>query len=148
MSKRRKIIISSEYEKLLEDFYNQLDDDTFLDNSFEDEDNLPVVVIAPELSPDDDDDDDDDVIDELELDDADKVVEEPHIPSFPWEQGFANLDEVTNYKNFDPIPPQEHATFWYSNKNKLYVVEWETTQEENVHQSGRLPAFHILSKRV
>ena len=148
MSKRRKIIISSEYEKLLEDFYNQLDDDTFLDNSFEDEDNLPVVVIAPELSPDDDDDDDDDVIDELELDDADKVVEEPHIPSLPWEQGFANLDEVTNYKNFDPIPPQEHATFWYSNKNKLYVVEWETTQEENVHQSGRLPAFHILSKRV
>ena len=149
MSKRRKIIISSEHEKLLEDFYNQLDDDTFLDNSFEDEDNLPVVVIAPELSPDDDDDDDDDdVIDELELDDADKVVEEPHIPSLPWEQGFANLDEVTNYKNFDPIPPQEHATFWYSNKNKLYVVEWETTQEENVHQSGRLPAFHILSKRV
>ena len=148
MSKRRKIIISSEHEKLLEDFYNQLDDDTFLDNSFEDEDNLPVVVIAPELSPDDDDDDDDDVIDELELDDADKVVEEPHIPSLPWEQGFANHDEVTNYKNFDPIPPQEHATFWYSNKNKLYVVEWETTQEENVHQSGRLPAFHILSKRV
>ena len=54
MSKRRKIIISSDQEKLLEDFYDQLDDDTFLGNSFEDEDNLPVVVIAPELSSDDD----------------------------------------------------------------------------------------------
>ena len=53
MSKRRKIIISSDQEKLLEDFYDQLDD-TFLGNSFEDEDNLPVVVIAPELSSDDD----------------------------------------------------------------------------------------------
>ena len=71
-----------------------MDDDTFLGNSFEDEDN----------------------------------------------QGLANLDEVTNYENFDQIPPQEHATFWYSNKNKSNVVEWETTQEDNVHQSGRPPA--------
>ena len=47
---------SSDQEKLLEDFYDQLDNDTFLGNSFEDEDNLPVVPIAPELSSDDDDD--------------------------------------------------------------------------------------------
>ena len=95
-----------------------MDDDTFLDNSFEDEDNLPVVVIAPELSS-----DVVDVIDELQLDDADNVVEEPHIPSLPQKQWFANLDEVTNYKNFDPIPPQEHAIFCYSNKNNSCVVE-------------------------
>ena len=44
-------------------------DDNFLSNSFEDEDNLPVVAIAPELQS-----DDDDVINELELDDADNVV--------------------------------------------------------------------------
>ena len=50
------IMTSSDQEKLLEDFYDQLDNDTFLGNSFEDEDNLPVVSIAPELSSDDDDD--------------------------------------------------------------------------------------------
>ena len=112
---------SSDQEKLLEDFFDQLDDEAFLGNSFEDKDNLPVVVIAPKLSYDDD--DDDDVIDELEVDDANNVVKEPHVSSLPWKQGFANLDEVTNYENFDPIPLQEHVTFWYSNKNKSYVVK-------------------------
>ena len=67
---------SSDQEKPFEDFYDQLDDGTFLGNSFEDEDDLAVVAIAPKLSSDDDD-DDDDVIDELELDNADNVVEEP-----------------------------------------------------------------------
>ena len=52
-------------------------DDNFLSNSFEDEDNLPVVAIAPELPS-----DDDDVIDELELDDADNVVKEQPVPNF------------------------------------------------------------------
>ena len=86
------------------------------------------------------------IIDELELDDADNAIEEPHVPSLPRKQRFAYLDEITSYENFDPIPPQEHATFWYSNKNKSYVVEWETTREENVHQSGGLPACNVLSK--
>ena len=63
------------------------------------------------------------------------------VPSLPRKQGFANLDEVKNYKNVDLIPLQEHATFWYSNKTK-----WEKTREENVHQSGRLPAPNVLSK--
>ena len=76
-------------------------DDTFLSNSFEDEDNLPVVAIAPELPS-----DDDDIIDELELDDADNVVKEPQVPSLPRKQGFANLYEVANYESFDPIPPR------------------------------------------
>ena len=99
MSKRRKIITSRDQEKLLEDFYDQLDNGTFLGNSFENGDNLPVVAIAPESSSDDDNNnnDDDDVIDELELDDADNVVEELHFPSLPQKQGFANLDEVANY---------------------------------------------------
>ena len=56
MTKHRMIMTSSDQEKLLEDFYDQLDNDTFLGNSFEDEDNLLVVSIAPELSSDDDDD--------------------------------------------------------------------------------------------
>ena len=120
-----------------------MDDGTFFGNLFEDEDNLPVVAIAPELSSDDDDNDD-----ELELDDADNVVEEPHVTSLPRKQGFANIVEVTNYENFDPIPHQEHATFRYSNKSKLYVVEWETTREENVHRSGRFPARNVLSNRA
>ena len=109
-----------------------MDDDTFLGNSFEDEDNLPVVAIAPELSS-----DVVDIIDELQ---------EPHIPSLLQKQWFANLNEVTNYKTFDPIPPQEHAIFWYSNKNNTCVVEWETTWEESFHQSDRLPACNVLSK--
>ena len=120
-----------------------MDDGTFLGNSFEDEDNLPVVAIAPELSS-----DVDDVIDELELDDADNVIEESHVPSLPRKQWFANLDEVTNYKHFDPISPQEHATFWYSKKNNSYVEEWETTWEKSFPQSGRLPACNVLSKRT
>ena len=84
---------SSDQEKPFEDFYGQLDDDTFLGNSFEDEDDLAVVAIAPELSSDDD---DDDVIDELQLDNADNAVEEPQVSSLPRKQWFANLDEVTN----------------------------------------------------
>ena len=122
-----------------------MNDDTFLGNSFEDEDNHSVIAIAPKLSSSSD---DDDVIDEFELDDADNVVEEPHVPSLPRKQGFANLDEVTNYENFNLILPQEHANFWYSSKNKSYVVEWEATREENVRQSGRPPAQNLLPKRA
>ena len=122
-----------------------MNDDTFLGNSFEDEDNHSVIAIAPKLSSSSD---DDDVIDEFELDDADNVVEEPHVPSLPRKQGFANLDEVTNYENFNLILPQEHANFWYSSKNKSYVVEWEATREENVRQSGRPPAQNLLLKRA
>ena len=40
---------SSNQKKLLEDFYDQLDNDTFLGTSFEDEE-VAVVAIAPELS--------------------------------------------------------------------------------------------------
>ena len=122
-----------------------MNDDTFLGNSFEDEDNHSVIAIAPKLSSSSD---DDDVIDEFELDDADNVVEEPHVPSLPRKQGFANLDEVMNYENFNLILPQEHANFWYSSKNKSYVVEWEATREENVRQSGRPPAQNLLPKRA
>ena len=122
-----------------------MNDDTFLGNSFEDEDNHSVIAIAPKLSSSSD---DDDVIDEFELDGADNVVEEPHVPSLPRKQGFANLDEVTNYENFNLILPQEHANFWYSSKNKSYVVEWEATREENVRQSGRPPAQNLLPKRA
>ena len=122
-----------------------MNDDTFLGNSFEDEDNHSVIAIAPKLSSSSD---DDDVIDEFELDDADNVVEEPHVPSLPRKQGFANLDEVTNYENFNLILPQEHANFWYSSKNKSYVVEWEAIREENVRQSGRPPAQNLLLKRA
>ena len=121
-----------------------MNDDTFLGNSFEDEDNHSVIAIAPKLSSSSD----DDVIDEFELDDADNVVEEPHVPSLPRKQGFANLDEVMNYENFNLILPQEHANFWYSSKNKSYVVEWEATREENVRQSGRPPAHNVLPKRA
>ena len=122
-----------------------MNDDTFLGNSFEDEDNHSVIAIAPKLSSSSD---DDDVIDEFELDDADNVVEEPHVPSLPRKQGFANLYEVMNYENFNLILPQEHANFWYSSKNKSYVVEWEATREENVRQSGRPPAHNVLPKRA
>ena len=122
-----------------------MNDDTFLGNSFEDEDNHSVIAIAPKLSSSSD---DDDVIDEFELDDADNVVEEPHVPSLPRKQGFANLDEVMNFENFNLILPQEHANFWYSSKNKSYVVEWEATREENVRQSGRPPAQNLLPKRA
>ena len=141
----------SDKGKLLENFHDQLNNDTFLSNSFEDEDNHSVIAIAPKLSSsssDDDDDDDDDVIDEFELDDADNAVGEPHVPSLPRKQGFANLDEVTNYENFNPILPDEYANFWYSSKNKSYVVEWEMTREENLRQSGRPPAHNVLPKRA
>ena len=58
---------SSDQGKLLENVYDHLDDDTQPGNSFEDEDNLSVVAIAPQSSSSLDD-VDDDVIDELELD--------------------------------------------------------------------------------
>ena len=93
---------SSDQEKIIGDFYDQLHDETFLGNLFEDEDNLPVVVIAPELSSSSDD-DDDDVMDVLELDDTDNVVEEPHDPSLQRKQRLANLDKVTRYQNYDLI---------------------------------------------
>ena len=71
-------------KNFLKDFYDQLDNDTFFGESFEDEDDLPAI--APELSS------DDDLVDELKLDDV-NVVEETHIPSLPQKPGFANLDD-------------------------------------------------------
>ena len=62
---------SSNQKKFSEDFYDQLDDDTFLGKSFEDEDNFPAVVIVHEFSSSDD---DHDVIDELELDNDENIV--------------------------------------------------------------------------
>ena len=72
-------------KNFLKDFYDQLDNDTFFGESFEDEVNLPAT--APELSS------DDDLVDELKLDDVVNVVEENHIPSLPQKSGFANLDD-------------------------------------------------------
>ena len=72
-------------KNFLKDFYDQLDNDTFFGESFEDEDDLPAI--APELSS------DDYLVDELKLDDVVNVVEETHIPSLPQKPGFANLDD-------------------------------------------------------
>ena len=68
-------------KNFLKDFYDQLDNDTFFGESFEDEDDLPAI--APELSS------DDDLVDELKL----VMLLMLLIPSLPQKPGFANLDD-------------------------------------------------------
>ena len=73
-----------------------------LHNSFEDEDNLSVVAIAPQSSSSLDD-ADDDVIDQLELYVSDNVFKEPHVSILPLKQGFANIltrFPIKNMQNF------------------------------------------------
>lgn len=143
MSKRKRSHLTiNEQEKLLEDFYTQLDDDGFLGHTFEDEND--DFELDSRESDSSESEPDDPVMD---LDDNDNSATDVAVDNTPRKQKFSNMDEVLNLDNYTPLPQQEHARYRYSDKKGSFVVDWETTKTDNPRHSGRLPARSIITKK-
>ena len=143
--KKSKFINKTDQERLLQKFYDNLDNEEsdYLGNVFENEDDVDFV--GENISGSDSDPDDE--ID-IELDDntpsVAAVIDEP-TPAH--KQIFSDLERVLNLDYYESLPVQEYSKFEYSNSSKSFQVEWETVRKNNQHNSGRLPKRNILSNK-
>lgn len=138
MPPKRKLT-ATEQERLLQQFYDELDDDTFLGHSLEGEDDIPP----------DDDSSESDSSGECEIDmgldedvPVDDIVDNP-----PRKQLFSNLDDVLNLDNYEQLPEQEYALFEYQNSSKTLTMQWETQNPQNRNRSGRLSNRNIIRNK-
>ena len=127
MTLKRKVYVSADQQqRILQQFYDDLDNDSFLGHSFEgendanyfsddDSDESPVendgngpgesdrpIEIENEI--------------DMGLDEnapVDDIVDNP-----PRKEKFSNLDDVLNLDNYDQLPQQEYALFQYQNTSK------------------------------
>ena len=121
--KKKRSIALVNQEKLSEDFYNHLEDDTFFWNEFLNENDDEVSDCSLMLSDDGSNDDNTEEIVKLE---NDSNVRESHAPEVPRKQKFANIDEITVLDNFDSLPSQEHNVFHYSDTKDTFFMSWHT----------------------
>ena len=127
--KKSKFANKSDQERLLQKFYDNLDNEKsdYLGNVFENEDN---VDFAGENISGSDSDSDNEI--DMELDDNTPSVAAAIDDSTPVrKQIFSNLEKVLNLDNYNPLPVQEYSKFEYSNSSKSFPVEWETVRENN-----------------
>ena len=153
-SKRKAYVSADQQQRILQQFYDDLNNDSFLGHSFEGEND------ANSFS----DDDSDEVLFEndgpgesdgpieieneidMGLDEnapVDDIVDNP-----PRKQKFSNLDDVLNLDNYDELPQQEYALFQYQNTSKTFTMQWETQKHQRPRQYGRLPARNILQNTL
>ena len=143
--KKSKFVNKSDQERLLQKFYDNLDNkkSDYLGNVFENED---YVDFAGENISGSDSDPDDDI--DMEFDDnTPSVAAAIDDPTPARKQIFSDLEKVLNLDNYDPLPVQEYSKFECSNSSKSFQVEWETVRENNQRSSGRLPKRNILQNK-
>ena len=95
----------AEQQQLLENFYNDLDDETFLGHEFCGEGEYESNISCPSSDTDVDVSDKDTDCTSQPVDDEDLV---------PRKQKLNNLDDILGLNNYDILPPQEPITFHYS----------------------------------
>ena len=143
--KKSKFVNKSDQERLLQKFCDNLDNEEsdYLDNVFENEDDVDFAgekISGINTDPDDE-------ID-MELDDnTPNVAAAIDDPTPARKQIFSNLEKVLNLDNYDPLPVQEYSKFEYSNFSNSFQLEWETVRENNQRSSGRLPKRNILQSK-
>ena len=134
--KKSKFVNKSDQERLLQKFYDNLDNEEsdYLGNVFENEDD---VDFAGENISGSDSDPDNEIY--MELDDSTQSVAAAiEDPTPALKQIFSDLEKVLNLDNYNPRPVQEYSKFEYSNSSKSSQVDWETVRENNQCNSGRL----------
>ena len=149
-SKRKAYVSADQQQRILQQFYDDLDNDSFLGHSFEgendanscsddDSDESPVENDGPSES-------DGPIKIENKIDmglnenaPVDDIVDNP-----PRKQTFSNLDDVLNLDNYDQLPQQEYDLFQYQNTSKIFTMQWETQKHQRPRQYGRLPVRNIL----
>ena len=132
LPKKKNYHSIADSENLLQEFYENLEDDTFLGHSFIgkmmlrnmkprlfDSNIEQVVVVEP--------------IDEVEFFDEVKAV--------PRKQKFFNLDDVLNLENYDILPEQELSQFHCTDSKGQFTMIWNTKSQ---YQSGRALSRNIL----
>ena len=139
----------AEQEKLLEEFYENLGNETFLGHAFigEGED-----LGKPDSSSDEDN-KEESIANEEEIEtnlqEADfetpetiDVDEEEVEESLPWKQKFKNLDEVVNEKNYDELPQQKKFQRTEETKDKKFHIKYTTSKP--VNQLNKTRSQNIL----
>ena len=110
----------AEQQQLLENFYNDLDDETFLNHGFcgegEDESNISFSSWDTDV----------DVSDKDTNCTSQPIYEEDLVPR---KQKFKNLDDVLDLNNYEVLSPHEPTTFHYSNAKEQFVMDWTTAKQ-------------------
>ena len=118
---------------MLEDFYNDLDDETFLGHEFggkgEDESNISCSSSDTDVD-----------VSDKDTDCTSQPVDEEDL--VPRKQKFKNLDDVLDLNNYDILPPQELISFHYSDAKGQFVMDWTTTKQ--VTSVGRAPNQNVI----
>ena len=126
----------AEQQQLLEDFYNDVDDETFLGHEFggegEDESNISCSSSDTDVG----------VIDK-DTDCTSQPVDEEVL--VPRKQKFKSLDDVLDLNNCDILPPQEPITFYYSDAKGQFVMDWTTTKQGT--SVGRAPNQNVIKHK-
>ena len=136
-------------EKLLEEFYENLENETFLGNAFTGE---KEDLGEPDSSLDEDN-DEESIANEEEIEtnlqeadfetpetiDADKEEVQKNLPR---KQKFKNLDEVVNEKNYDELPQQKLSQKTMETKDKKFRIKYTTNKP--VNQLNKTPSQNIL----
>ena len=162
--KKKRFVTETQQKRLLEDLYNQIDDD---DMDFADCPRAAFEDSDSEYEPEDYSSDENNDCHENDLGDVDmeqdvnNMMQEENIPLLEEndeeqssvreevvaKQKFRTLDEVTNLDNFDDPPIQEVANYEYSDKKKTFVVKWHTTNntpaDMQLDRRGRRSAENI-----
>ena len=134
--KKSKFVNKSDQERLLQKFYDNLENEEsdYLGNVFENEDDVDFAgenISGSDSDPDNETD--------MELDyNTLSVAAAIEDPTPALKQIFSDLEKVLNLDNYDPRPVQEYSKFEYSNSSKSSQVDWETVRENNQCNSGRL----------
>ena len=116
--KKQKLYTSiAEQQQLLEDFYIELNDETFLGHEFGGEGENESSISCSSSDTDVD-------VSDKDTDCASQPVDEEDL--VPRKQKFKNLDNVSDLNNYDILLPQEPITFHYSDATGQFVIDWAT----------------------
>ena len=146
-SKRKRFVSAITQDELLQRFYDELDNEEtdFLGNTFDDDDNANQLGYSESESDSDHNNDEC----EMEVDDDPLTGPDEEIHVAPMrKQNFANLENIIDADNFDPLPEQQYTEFEYSNASKSFCVQWETVRRNNKQNSGRLPQRNVLQNKT
>ena len=146
---KKRRTTTAEQEKLLEEFYKNLGNETFLGHAFigEGED-----LGEPNISSDEDN-DEESIANEEEIEtnlqeadfetpetiDVDKEEVQKNLPR---KQKFKNLDEVVNEKNYDELSQQKKFQATVETKDKKFRIKYTTNKP--VNQLNKTPSQNIL----
>ena len=122
-------------KQLLEDFYNDIDDETFLGHEFngEGEDGSNIYCSSSYT--------DVDISDKDTNCTSQPFYEENLVPR----KHLDDVDEVLYLNNYNILPPQEPIVFHYSDEKGQFVIHWTTIKQGT--SVGRAPNQKVTNHK-